>query len=867
MLLRTSKAAVAVAVALVAVLVASPSSSVTAFTVSSNGRVLLQRGTTQCNALKIPFENPFSESSPAIEEDSTSPLSFDKTNIESLVNRAKVLLSADLGIQDPSLLSPDFVFLGPEEDRLLTKEEYVAAGKFFDLRSTFPDLDYRAHDFRVDEGDTGGGTIRFTARVVGTMRNELKLRKETIPPNGKRMVCPPESISITFDEAGLVSKLCAGFTMDRQVGNTRGLCGVRAAAVIAGSPPSEFDLFPPYFVIQRFFSRTVRQLNDVDGAFMSPFPESVMIQLAKGIDAAKGGANDPDLLSNKFNFCAPYVGPLRKDEYLKGLAGFFEGSDGSTAFTLDKPSALSNFRVDPYDSYRVWADSNVKAKNTGNLMGKPATGETWISPPEAVSYTFDDEGYCTRFTAGYVMDPSIGNTGGLGGLFGAAYACKSPINFLVSRTISSVLTRLQRSLLEPITGISPDDYIKQSTQFPPVVDAVVPQPPKTPVPLNIEPPKVLTNPVPKPATEVKKPVGEKTVKVPRKKPLKEPAQENKESPTLSIFDFSSSDSKKVQTSVAPKKGPSPKPSKFTPKKPDIVAKKKSPSLSIFGAEQKSKTSAPQKTSQPISPKKSPSLSIFGGTNSSPSSKAVQPKKAQKPTAKKSPVQVKQTKKPVVKKVAVTPKAKKPDPPKKSPTLSIFGGVESKDISKPVTKKSPTLSIFGAAPSTPTKSDEKKSPTLSIFGAGKEKASPSIQATKPKITPKKPPSDVKKSPTLSIFGSLPKADAPKVASPKEEKKSPTLSIFGSNVNKPVADPIKAKVSPVKKKPVVSAEIKPPRGIPVFSNWRKNRDGSITGLITGSKSFNEGEKVTTSPIKGDIKSKTVVETISGSKYFLN
>ncbi len=97
MLLRTSKATVAVAVALAAVLVASPSSSVTAFTVSSNGRDLLQRGTTQCNALKIPFENPFSESSSAIEEDSTSPLSFDKTNIESLVNRAKVVLSADLG--------------------------------------------------------------------------------------------------------------------------------------------------------------------------------------------------------------------------------------------------------------------------------------------------------------------------------------------------------------------------------------------------------------------------------------------------------------------------------------------------------------------------------------------------------------------------------------------------------------------------------------------------------------------------------------------------------------------------------------------------------------------------------------------------
>jgi hypothetical protein len=56
-------------------------------------------------------------------------------------------------------------------------------------RAAFPDLDYRAHDFRIVESDPC--TVRLTARAVGTMRGELRLRTETLPPNGKRMICPP----------------------------------------------------------------------------------------------------------------------------------------------------------------------------------------------------------------------------------------------------------------------------------------------------------------------------------------------------------------------------------------------------------------------------------------------------------------------------------------------------------------------------------------------------------------------------------------------------------------------------------------------------------------------------------------------------
>jgi hypothetical protein len=101
---------------------------------------------------------------------------------------------------------------------ILNKKEYLAAGRYFDLRSSFPDLEYRAHDFRVfidEEGGYSGGqressdggsnkiTVRFTTLVRGTFRgSSLKLRSKVMEPNGKVMNCPPTSVSITFATSG-----------------------------------------------------------------------------------------------------------------------------------------------------------------------------------------------------------------------------------------------------------------------------------------------------------------------------------------------------------------------------------------------------------------------------------------------------------------------------------------------------------------------------------------------------------------------------------------------------------------------------------------------------------------------------------------
>ena len=50
---------------------------------------------------------------------------------------------------------------------------------------------------------------------------------------------------------------------------------------------------------------------------------------------------------------------------------------------------------------------------------------------------------------------------------------------------------------------------------------------------------------------------------------------------------------------------------------------------------------------------------------------------------------------------------------------------------------------------------------------------------------------------------------------------------------------------------------------ISKWKQARDGSITGVISGSNSFGDGDPVTTSPIVGKAVGGTVVRTKSGSR----
>jgi len=149
-----------------------------------------------------------------------------------------------------------------------------------------------------------------------------------------------------------------------------------------------------------------------------PIAPEELIAKTKGILATNNGANDPARLAADFNFVAPVVGPLSKEKFLEAFSSF----KLEAAFP-DAKANFHSFRVDPFEPNRVWYDSRFVGTHTGPFAGTiQATGIRVTTPPQACSMTFNARGECTQLTVGYVMDKNVGNTGGLGGVFGILYA-------------------------------------------------------------------------------------------------------------------------------------------------------------------------------------------------------------------------------------------------------------------------------------------------------------------------------------------------------------------------------------------------------------------------------------------------------------
>ena len=107
---------------------------------------------------------PFS----AEQEDDSSPVatvmqtlsSEFKATPDGLVTRAKVVLASDLGIQDESLLDGNFIWIGPNlGSSVLDKRDYIAAGKFFNLRCVSLQCDVRVWAFDMC-GSSGSHALR-----------------------------------------------------------------------------------------------------------------------------------------------------------------------------------------------------------------------------------------------------------------------------------------------------------------------------------------------------------------------------------------------------------------------------------------------------------------------------------------------------------------------------------------------------------------------------------------------------------------------------------------------------------------------------------------------------------------------------------
>lgn len=121
--------------------------------------------------------------------------------------------------------------------------------------------------------------------------------------------------------------------------NTNGLSGIPAAAVIGGASTNAFldvvgGSVPPLVALGRVFSRPLKPIVDNtpasgDGASnLAPFPDSVLIQLAKGVIASNFGLNDPNLLAETFKYLEPLMGPLDKDKYLQVFTNEYDVRSG-----------------------------------------------------------------------------------------------------------------------------------------------------------------------------------------------------------------------------------------------------------------------------------------------------------------------------------------------------------------------------------------------------------------------------------------------------------------------------------------------------------------------------------------------------------
>jgi len=182
-----------------------------------------------------------------------------------------------------------------------------------------------------------------------------------------------------------------------------------------------------------------------------PISPEDLIAKAKYALVKDSGVLEPSLWADDFEFCAPYIGPLSKEEFLSAADGF----DVYGAFP-DFDNRYSNFSVDPIEPGRVWFFVRLAATNTGGLFGKKPNGVRVQLPPQVYSFKFDEGGLIEELTVGYSIDRRQGDTGGVGGMFGLflgvgqglpfpeGQPIKPSLRFRLFTKVGNVITKLTK---------------------------------------------------------------------------------------------------------------------------------------------------------------------------------------------------------------------------------------------------------------------------------------------------------------------------------------------------------------------------------------------------------------------------------------
>jgi len=152
-------------------------------------------------------------------------------------------------------------------------------------------------------------------------------------------------------------------------------------------------------------------------------PEDLIARSKEVLTAGIGTKDEGACLAEGFEFCAPVVGPLPKEEYLKALGNF------KLEESFDLNAQYHLFRVDPTQTNRVWFHTRTLGKHVADstVFGK-ATNKEIINPPQCMHLDFTADGLVKEFGF-YTVDRRQGNTGGLGGAFAFFYGVGRSLPF------------------------------------------------------------------------------------------------------------------------------------------------------------------------------------------------------------------------------------------------------------------------------------------------------------------------------------------------------------------------------------------------------------------------------------------------------
>ena len=219
-----------------------------------------------------------------------TPLRMTSSDSSTLISIARDFVTSGFGVADPTLLSDRKFECTGQLFKLTDKARYVSglAKETSAFRRAMPDFEFRPYDFEVDPQNAD--TVWFKIRPRGTLTGPFSYKKDIYLPNKKAVELPLQLCSISI-ESGRVTRVTAGYVIDRFTGNTGGYPGPFGVMYALGYPPNKFTFLPPAAVARQLFARTRKAQNDRVGA--SPFPESVMIGLAKAlVDSSLGATGE-----------------------------------------------------------------------------------------------------------------------------------------------------------------------------------------------------------------------------------------------------------------------------------------------------------------------------------------------------------------------------------------------------------------------------------------------------------------------------------------------------------------------------------------------------------------------------------------------